>query len=135
MIRGSCLCGTVRYEIHGPLGPITHCHCSQCRKAHGAAFGSYARVQAADFRWIAGQDSVAAYRSSPDVQRAFCGNCGSRLQFLRDSRPQGFSIAVGTLDDDPGSRPLHRIFTGSKAPWFDPDDALPRHDARPPAAA
>ena len=134
MIRGSCLCGSVRYEIEGPLSAITLCHCSQCRKAHGAAFGAYARVDAAGFRWVAGESDVAAFQSSPDVMRTFCKRCGSRLQFLRVSRPQSFSIAVGTLDEDPGVRPMHHIFVGSKAPWFEIADALPRHAERPPAA-
>lgn len=134
MIRGSCLCGNVRYEIRGELNAVTHCHCSQCRKSHGAAFGSYARVDAADFRWISGESDVAAFQSSADVWRTFCRNCGSRLQFLRISRPQSFSIAVGTLDDDPGVRPLHHIFVDSKAPWFEPADDLPHYAERPPAA-
>lgn len=133
MIRGSCLCGEVRYEIRGTLSPVTHCHCSQCRKAHGAAFGSYARVDAADFRWLSGEASVAFFRSSPDVRRSFCRNCGTRLQFLRDSRPQSFSIAVATLDGDPGTRPMHHIFVGSKAPWFEIAGDLPQYEERPPS--
>ncbi|MGH8286041.1 MAG: GFA family protein, partial [Steroidobacteraceae bacterium] len=45
MIRGSCLCGGVRFEIDGPVGRASHCHCSMCRKAHGAAFGTDGRVE------------------------------------------------------------------------------------------
>ncbi len=127
MIHGSCLCGSVRYEIRGPLGRITHCHCSMCRKAHGAAFGSYARVKQADFVWISGEADIASYRSSPEVQRTFCKRCGSSLQFIRESRPDGFALAVGTLDDDPGIRPSLHIFVGSKAPWFEIKDELPQH--------
>ena len=40
MIHGSCLCGKVRFELAGPPQFINHCHCSMCRKVHGAAFGS-----------------------------------------------------------------------------------------------
>lgn len=134
MIKGSCLCGAVRYEISGALGPITFCHCSQCRKQHGSAFGAYAAVKMAEFRWTGGADEVASFRSSADVARTFCRICGSTLQFLRISRPQRFSIAVGTLDDDPGVRPLHHIFAGSKAPWYDIADGLPHYHERPPAA-
>ena len=47
MIRGSCLCGNVPYEIRGPLGRSTHCHCSRCRKVHGATFGTYTSVNRA----------------------------------------------------------------------------------------
>jgi hypothetical protein len=127
MIRGSCLCGNVRYEIRGPLGRITHCHCSMCRKAHGAAFGTYARVKRADFVWTSGEGDIASYRSTPDVQRTFCKRCGSTLQFIRESRPEGFAVAMGTLDDDPGVRPSLHIFVDSKAPWFEIHDGLPEH--------
>ncbi|MEX0958384.1 MAG: GFA family protein [Burkholderiales bacterium] len=133
MIHGSCLCGSVRYEIRGPLGPVTHCHCSQCRKTHGAAFGTYVRVDRADFTLTSGESDIQSYPSSPGVLRTFCRQCGSTLQFLRESRPDSFSIAIGTLDDDPGVRPSHHIFVGSKAPWFDITDGLPQHEERKPA--
>jgi len=130
MVRGSCLCGSVRYEIRGPLGRITHCHCSMCRRAQGAAFGSYARINWADFSWLSGETEVASFQSSPGVSRTFCRRCGSTLQFIRDSQPQTFSLAVGTLDNDPGVRPSSHIFVGSKAPWFEITDALPQHEER-----
>jgi hypothetical protein len=76
MLSGSCLCGGVRFEITGPLDRATHCHCSMCRKAHGAAFGSYGGLQVRDFRWTSGEELVAAYRSSPEVTRTFCKRCG-----------------------------------------------------------
>ena len=131
MIRGSCLCGSVRYEVHGPLGPVTHCHCSMCRKAHGAAFGTYARVQKADFLLVSGTEDIASYQSSPEVTRTFCRRCGSTLQFIRATRPNTFSLALGTLDDDPGVRPAIHIYVESKAPWFEINDGLPQHVGHP----
>jgi hypothetical protein len=133
MIRGSCLCGAVRYEIRGELGPMTHCHCSQCRKAHGAAFGTYARVNRRDFTLLSGETEIRSFPSSEGMLRTFCGRCGSTLQFIRESRPDTFSIAAGTLDDDPGIRPSLHIFAGSKAPWFHIADDLPRYEERRPA--
>jgi len=131
MIRGSCLCGSVRYEVRGSLGRAVHCHCSMCRKAHGAAFGSYARVAESDFELLAGAGDIASYRSSLEATRTFCRRCGSTLQFISTKRPGSFSLALGTLDDDPGVQPSLHLFVGSKAAWFDITDALPQHDARP----
>ncbi|MEM9775142.1 MAG: hypothetical protein AAF902_11220 [Chloroflexota bacterium] len=37
---GGCLCGAVRYKITGPAKSVEHCHCSHCRKAHGALYAS-----------------------------------------------------------------------------------------------
>ncbi len=131
MIRGSCLCGKVRYEVRGPLAPAINCHCSMCRKAHGAAFGTYARLATKDFTLTAGADCVASHSSSSDVTRTFCRHCGSSLQFIRATRPDSFSLALGTLDDDPGVRPSMHMFTASKASWYDITDDLPQHAARP----
>lgn len=131
MIRGSCLCRSIRYEVRGPLGPASHCHCSMCRKAHGAAFGTYARVQKADFVLVSGAEDIASYQSSPEVTRTFCRRCGSTLQFIRATRPNTFALALGTLDDDPGVRPSMHIHIESKVPWLDIDDGLPHHIGHP----
>ena len=131
MFRGSCLCGSVTYEVRGSLSRATHCHCSMCRKAHGAAFATYGRVQSTDFMLTSGADGIASYQSSPEVTRTFCKRCGSTLQFISTKRPGSFSLALGTLDDDPGIRSFEHIFVGSKAPWFDITDGLPQHSTRP----
>lgn len=60
-IEGGCLCGSVRYAITGPLGPAGHCHCSICRKAHGAAFATWVFVEPDQFRWSAGAELVGRY--------------------------------------------------------------------------
>jgi hypothetical protein len=129
-IRGSCLCGAVRFEIRGPLGAMSHCHCAMCRKAHGAAFGTYASVRRSDFALLAGADAIASYRSSPTVTRTFCRTCGATLQWITDDRPDAIDIAIGTLDDDPGIRPSLHIYTASKAPWFEITDGLPQRAER-----
>ncbi len=126
MMRGSCLCGAVRYEIRGPLGRTSHCHCAMCRKAHGAAFGTYARVKRSDFALLAGAESIRAYRSSAPVTRTFCATCGATLQWFTDERPDEIGVALGTLDEDPGVRPSVHIHTASKAPWYEIADGLPQ---------
>ncbi len=126
-IRGSCLCGSVRYELaHGPRR-ITHCHCAQCRKAHGAGFATYAAVAASDFRYVAGAHLVRRYRSSAPVERAFCARCGSNLTFASADAPADLWVTLGSFDRDPGIAPSCHIFVGSKAAWIRIDDDLPQH--------
>jgi len=127
MIRGSCLCGEVKFEIHGKLGRSSHCHCSMCRKAHGAAFGTYALVRVEDFKLLAGAELIARYRSSPGVERTFCSRCGSTLQFISEKLPGIVDVALGVLDDDPGIRVPHHIYVASKAPWLEITDGLPQY--------
>ena len=126
MIRGSCLCKRVRFEILGQFGPTSHCHCSMCRKATGAAFGTYAEVKIENLKFISGAEMIMRYRSSPGVERTFCARCGSTLQFVSEKNPGKVEVALGTLDDDPGIRALRHIFVASKAPWFEITDGLPQ---------
>jgi hypothetical protein len=125
-VKGSCLCGGIRYEVDGEFGTVVHCHCSMCRKATGSAFRTRATVPTAAFRWLAGQDLVSRYESSPGETRTFCRVCGATLAtFFRD-HPEQIGLPLGTLDDDPGVRPSAHVFVASKAPWFEISDDLPR---------
>ena len=76
-LRGSCLCGGVRFEIDGALMRSSHCHCRQCQKAHGAPFRTRARVAAADFRFLVGEELVSFYESTPGTHRGFY-KCAAR---------------------------------------------------------
>ena len=126
MLRGSCLCGTVRYEVAGAVHDVHHCHCSICRKSHGAAFSTFARLTAGEFTIVAGRDAVRAYRSSPPIERTFCATCGARLTVRFDGMPDAVWVSLATLDDDPGVRPGVHMFVASKAPWVEITDALPQ---------
>jgi hypothetical protein len=124
MLTGRCLCGDVAFELATPLQWMGHCHCSRCRKAHGTAFATYAGAAARGFRFMRGVSEVRSYASSALLARTFCGHCGSKLPVRWREEIQ---IPVGTLDGDPGLRPSHHIFVGSKAPWHEIRDGLTQH--------
>jgi hypothetical protein len=111
----------------GPVHDVHHCHCSICRKAHGAAFSTFARLSAADFRIVAGADQVKSYRSSAPIERTFCATCGARLTIRFDGMPQTVWASLATFDDDPGVRPDAHMFVASKAPWDEINDELPKY--------
>ena len=134
-LTGGCLCGAVRYEIEGKLRHITHCHCGMCRKAHGAAFATYASLARRRFRLKTGESALRAFRSSESVTREFCGTCGSSLFWSDGEHPEAIGIALGTLDGDPGGRPEAHIYAKDRAPWDEITDALPRFDGDVPADA
>jgi hypothetical protein len=131
MLRGSCLCGQVRYEVSGKLCDPLNCHCSMCRKAQGAAFRSRARVQSRDFRWTSGEHLLTFFESSPGNHRGFCRVCGSPILSKFDADGSVLSLPLGTLDDDPGIRPQMHVYVASKAPWFTISDDLPQFAVLP----
>ena len=127
-IRGSCLCGSVRYAVdRAAFGRVVHCHCSICRKATGAAFRTRVAVKASGFRWLAGEQLVSRYSSSPPEERSFCRVCGSTLPTFFLDRPDEIGLPLGTLDDDPGVRPSAHVWVDSKAPWSTIADGLPQY--------
>ena len=131
-VRGSCLCADVAWEVDGPLEFMHHCHCGRCRKLHGTLFTTDLMCRASDVRLLRGAEQIARFESSPGSFRKFCRRCGS---VVTDAAPawQDFTfMSAGALDDDPGVRPVGHIFVGSKAPWYDIPDDLPRFDAFPP---
>ena len=132
-IQGSCLCGTVSYRFHGPEFVFQYCHCSRCRKFTGSAHASNIIVAPEQFEWLSGADQVGRFEQ-PDAKHfatSFCRKCGSSLPWQAQS---GISVVIpaGTLDQDPGIRPVQNIFWNDRAPWREPVEALPRHDEMPP---
>ena len=127
MLRGSCLCGDVRYEVTGPVHDVHNCHCSMCRKSHGAAFSTFARLTASDLRIVAGSDHVRAYRSSAPIERTFCATCGARLTVRFDGMPDSVWVSLATLDDDAGcpTGSAH-VRRDRKRPGVEINDALPQ---------
>ena len=129
-IKGGCLCGGVRYEVTGELFASTHCHCSMCRRQHGAAFSTYAKFSPGDFRWLSGEDLVKVFETASGAGWCFCSGCGSSL--AATDKGTITSVTLGTVEGDPGIRPEWHIFVGSRAPWHDVNDDLPQFEELPP---
>jgi hypothetical protein len=127
MLEGGCLCGGVRFRITGKLGPAGYCHCKTCQRASGSAFAANAPVRTRYFELHSGAELVCEYESSPGKFRAFCGRCGSPVYSRRDAEPELRRIRLGTLDGDPGRRPLAHVWVGDEAPWYEIEDALPQY--------
>lgn len=126
MLRGSCLCGTVKYEIDAEPLVMYHCHCGDCRRASGAGFATNIAVPVESLRIVAGRDALGAFESSPNKRRYFCAACGSPIYSHGEKTKQVVSVRCGTLLDDPGTRPAFHAFVASKAPWMAICDDVPQ---------
>ena len=129
-LKGSCLCGAVTYEVDR-LGPIGHCHCTTCRKAHAAPFTTTARAERSAFRWLTGESLLGQFESTPGKLRQFCTRCGSHLVAHWVHEPQVI-VRVATLDDDPGARPVAHIWMADAVPWLAYGSELPAFDRTAP---
>ena len=125
MIKGSCLCRNVTYDISGDVGDIVHCHCITCRKAHGAAFSSVASVPLINFQ-LTGEEKLSSFESSPGKVRHFCGNCGTQIYAIREGASH-IILRLGSLDDDITSKEISHIWTSQKANWYSINKELTEH--------
>lgn len=123
MHQGSCLCGTVRFEVAGTLNPPDACHCSNCRKQSGHFWASTDVPRSA--LTLHGADSLTWYHSSDRVQRGFCSTCGSVL-FWDPIQQDTIAIAMGAFDQPTGTRLALHIFVADKGDYYDIADGLPQ---------
>jgi hypothetical protein len=91
MLKGSCLCGGVKYEIDGALGAVTNCHCSLCRKMSGSAFSSGSTIPTASVRLVSGAELLKEWESSPGYHRVFCGRSPIIKRKDKDLEASSFS--------------------------------------------
>ncbi len=128
--HGSCLCGAIRYQLFNEPQALSHCHCTQCQKAHGAAFASYASVPRTALSIVSGLESLKGYQSSPGVTRQFCAHCGSSL-FWHDAGGQfadWISLAVATLDTPWAPGKSRHVWLDSRPAWSDKAVVPPLED-------
>jgi len=123
---GSCLCGSVRFEATAPTLFCAHCHCTLCRRSHGAGYVTWFAVPREGFRLAGGADVLRVHRSSDHGRRSFCGQCGSTLFCESTHHPGRIDIVLanmhGPIDRDPQ---LH-VYFSDRAPWVRVGDSLPR---------
>jgi hypothetical protein len=109
-----------------PPSGLTLCHCASCRRASGAPCVAWAGFAADGFTFTRG--NPARYKSSPGVERAFCGHCGTQLTYVRADASDFVDVTLASLDDPEALRPLDHTWVSDKLSWLLMGDDWPRYD-------
>ncbi len=125
MYEGGCLCGDIRFKIHGTPSLIEYCHCRSCRKAVGAPVMAWVGISKQRFKLVRG--TLGIYASSPDVERGFCKNCGTSITQFSTEFPDDVYVSNAAIDDAASFPPEVHIWRSERLSWFDTNDALPRY--------
>ena len=131
-LRGSCLCGGVRFELTEAPDTLRYCHCESCKKLSGGAATVNGRVPSTAIRILEGEDLLQTFQPAGGSAKTFCLACGSNLFGGGWPESEYCSVRVTTLDEPVGTLPSAHIYVRSVAPWETlPDDGADRFETTP----
>lgn len=129
MIKGSCCCGTVQFELSEPPTMLGTCHCTRCRKVGASAI---AFVKSSALEIIQGRDAISTYKAVPPYKydRCFCSVCGSALGEIL-SCEESFPIAANCIDDPIEVENSFHEFVSEKPGWLKIGDSAKQFEEHP----
>lgn len=129
-MQAQCLCGAVQIAGTLPSLWLAHCHCTQCQRAHGAAFVTWIGMRADTCEVHDPEHLLRWYASSPGAERGFCSRCGSSLAFRSTRWPGELHLTVANLTSAPDRAPQAHVFWDTHVDWVQlAEDDLPRKTA------
>jgi hypothetical protein len=133
-LRGSCLCGGVRFEVTEELSSLRYCHCASCKKLSGSIGTVNGRVASEAIRVVAGEELLRTFQPDEGSSKTFCSRCGSNLFGGGWPESPQVSVRLSAVDTPFEGKPQAHLFVRSVAPWETlPDDGLSRYETRPGA--
>ena len=124
--EGSCLCGDVHFTVELPTRACVHCHCSMCRRNHGAGYVTWFVVPRAQFSYAEGCAEPLRYDSSEHGHRSFCGRCGTSLFCESTRHPDEIDIVLACMNGPIDRAPQLHIYWDDRIDWLPADEELPK---------
>jgi len=130
---GGCQCGAIRYEVADAPKRLVVCHCSDCQRQSGSAFGMTLIVSEEEFHLTKGDLKTYASKSAAGRAKlgAFCPECGTRIYHKPEWRKGTVSVKPGTLDDTSWLKPEMHLWTCSKQPWVIIQEGVEAYETQP----
>ena len=133
-VEGGCQCRAVRYRITASPLAVYNCHCKDCQRSSGGTHTMSMVMKREHVELIQGE--LSAFDKAADSGRVVrmlgCATCGTKVW----NEPQSFAailvVKPGTLDHMSWAVPIGNIWTASRAPWVEIDDALVNFPGQPP---
>jgi hypothetical protein len=130
VLRGSCQCGGVQFELPETFEARTFCHCTTCKKLSGGVGTANGRVPRDEVNLLAGEELLRTYQPEEGSAKTFCSVCGSNVFGGGWPESDSASVRLSAIDTPFESKPSKHIYVHSVASWETlPDDGLERFDA------
>ena len=130
---GRCFCEATRFRISAEPLTLYACHCTDCQKRSGSAFGLSLWVPRAAIEVTSGEPALQVLKGADGRSRPgrSCAQCGARLWSEPEKRPTLAIVRAGTLDDTAWLRPVAHVWTRSAQPWFAIPQSVARYATQP----
>ncbi len=133
-VEGGCQCRAVRYRVTAPPLSVYNCYCKDCQRASGGTHTISMPVKREHFEVIAG-DAMTYDRAADSgrvVRMCGCAQCGTKMWNEPLSSTALIVVKSGTLDDQTWAAPVGSIWTASRPPWVEIDEAQVNFAGQPP---
>ena len=130
--EAGCICGAIRYRVHGMPANSMVCHCQSCRRVAASPVVAWVTFSVGQFQLLRGHP--AEFHSSEPVRRTFCASCGSPLTYEHRDGVGFVDVTTCSLDDPNQFPPTHHSWLSHDLAWVRFGDGLPtfqesRHDS------
>lgn len=126
--HAQCLCGDLKIQVTLPSKWVAHCHCSLCRRAHGAAFVTWVGMEADRCTIDDPHARLCWFASSGEAERGFCTRCGATMLFRSQRWPGELHITLAHFTGPVDRAPRLHYYWDDHVAWasVDPHDGLRR---------
>lgn len=116
--EGGCQCGRVRYVLNVEPVRTVACHCKECQRQSGSAFGMSMIIPEASLT-VSGQTKsyIRIADSGNRNEGVFCPECGTRIYQIPKHFKDVLVLKPGTLDDTSWVRPSYFVWMKSSQGW------------------
>ena len=123
--NGGCQCGQIRYEVSGEPIVLYRCHCTECQRQSGSAFGMSMWIKEGEFKITSGslEKTTRTADSGGKIEAYFCRSCGVRIYTKAlGMNAEHIVLKPGTLDLTDDLKPSADIWLKSSQDWFSPPE-------------
>lgn len=125
-MTATCACGQATITVKGRPSMHGVCHCTNCKRRTGSAFGMSTYFERSAVVQTTGETKVYAFHHAAQdhrQERHFCVNCGTTLFWFLSSAPESIGIAGGCFAEEPLPEPSFTVTDAKRWPWV----TLPAH--------
>jgi len=118
--KAHCSCGTLSVETQGEPALVAVCHCIECQRRTGSAFGVSVWFKNEQVRSEGKSQTYGrTAQENRTLRTEFCPNCGTSLYWQADLRPGMTAIALGAFGDPDFTAPSRSIWETNRHKWVE----------------